>query len=78
MHRDTTLNLVLQAALKLDAHTAEWKNVISFIQSCYAYRVRDYDLDGALAALKKLSDEEEHALIAWVVMLEEVRARAEV
>jgi hypothetical protein len=75
VNKDTTLNLVLQAAMKLDARTGEWKNAISFIQSCYACRVRDYDLDTALAAMEKLTDEEEHALIAWVIMLEEARER---
>jgi hypothetical protein len=69
----TTTDLVLQAALKLDAHTPGWQNVLAFIQSCYACRVRDYDLSEAVAALCLLTDEEQHALIAWVLLLEEVR-----
>jgi hypothetical protein len=69
--KSTALNLVIEAALKLDARTPEWRNVLAFIESCYCGRVRDYDLDAAVAALTKLSDEEQHALIAWVVLVEE-------
>ena len=68
-----TLNLVVQAALKLDARTPAWRNVLAFIQSCYGGRVRDYDFDAAMAGLAQLSDEEQHALIAWVLLLEENR-----
>ena len=35
-----------------------WRNALAFIQSCYATRVRDYDLDAAMAALAQLTDEE--------------------
>jgi hypothetical protein len=68
-----TLNLVVQAALKLDARTPAWRNALAFIQSCYGGRVREYDFDEAMAALAQLSDEEQHALIAWVLLLEEAR-----
>jgi hypothetical protein len=70
-----TLNLVVSAALKLDARTPAWRNALAFIQSCYAGRVRDYDFDEALAALARLSDEEQHALIAWVLLIEEQHER---
>ncbi len=69
-------DLVLQAALKLDSHSAGWENVLAFIQSCYACRVREYNLSQAVAALNNLSDEEQHSLIAWVMMLEEERVGA--
>jgi hypothetical protein len=70
-HSKPTLDLVVEAALKLDKRTPAWSNALAFIQSCYGGRVRDYDLDAALAALARLSDEEQHALIAWVLLLEE-------
>jgi hypothetical protein len=72
--KGTTLNLVIEAALKLDARTPEWRNVLNFIESCYCGRVRDYDLDAAVASLTKLSDEEQHALIAWAMLVDEVSA----
>jgi hypothetical protein len=68
-----TLNLVVQAALKLDARTPAWRNALAFIQSCYGGRVRDYDYDIAMDALAQLSDEEQHALIVWVLLIEEAR-----
>jgi hypothetical protein len=70
-----TLNLVVQAALKLDARTPAWRNVLAFIQSCYATRVRDYDFDDAMASLARLTDEEQHALIVWVLLIEEAREK---
>ena len=38
--------------------------------------MRDYDLDGAVAALARLSEEEQHALIAWAVTADEVARTA--
>ncbi len=72
-HKTSTPNLVIDAALKLDARTPEWRNAVAFIQSCYAGRVSDYDLDAAVASLNRLSEEEQHALITWVLLVEEVR-----
>jgi hypothetical protein len=72
----TTLDLAIKAALKLDAANGERQNVLSFILSCYGGRVRAYDFDAALAALDKLTDEEEHALIAWSVQVDGAAARA--
>jgi hypothetical protein len=73
MNRKTsTLNLVVEAALKLDARTPEWRNVMGFVESCYCGLVRNYDLDDAVASLNKLTDQEQHALIAWVMLLDEV------
>jgi hypothetical protein len=71
-HKTSTLNLVIDAALKLDAKTPEWRNAIAFIRSCYAGRVAEYDLDAAVASLSRLTDEEQHALIVWVLLVEEV------
>jgi len=73
MNGSATLRLVVQAALKLDARTPAWRNAVAFIQSCYACRVRDYDFDQAMAALAQLSDEEQAALISWVLLVEESR-----
>ena len=70
----SALGLIVQATLKLDPRTPEWRNVVAFIQSCYACRVREYDLDAALASLCKLTDPEQNALIAWVLLIEEVRS----
>jgi hypothetical protein len=66
------LKLVLQAAKKLDAQPKEWANVFAFIQSCYCCVVRNFDLADALYSLGKLTEEEAHALIAWVMLLDEV------
>jgi hypothetical protein len=73
MNSSGTLRLVVQAALKLDARTPAWRNAVAFIQSCYACRVREYDFDQAMAALAQLSDEEQSALINWVLVVEETR-----
>ena len=73
MNGSATLRLVVQAALKLDARTPAWRNAVAFIQSCYACRVRDYDFDQAMAALAQLTDEEQAALISWVLLVEESR-----
>ncbi len=62
-----TLDLVIRAMLKLNHGTGERQNVNAFIQSCYGGRVRKYDFDAALNSLKKLSDDEQHALIEYVV-----------
>jgi hypothetical protein len=74
MNGQATLRLVVQAALKLDARTPAWRNAVAFIQSAYACRVRDYDFDEAMAALAKLTDEEQAALISWVLLVEESRS----
>ena len=65
--RSTTLDLVIRAILKLDPHKGERQNVTAFLQSCYCGRVTKYDFDAALASLKKLSDEEQHALIEYAM-----------
>jgi hypothetical protein len=64
--RSTALDLVIAAMLKLDYQNGERENVIAFIQSCYNCRVCDYDFDAAQNALGKLTDEEQHALIAYL------------
>ncbi len=61
------LNHVIAAMLKLDPRNGERPNVIAFIQSCYSCRVRDFDLDAALDSLDKLSEEEHHALVEYVL-----------
>jgi hypothetical protein len=73
MNGTATLRLVVQAAMKLDARTPAWGNALAFIQSCYGCRVREYDLEQAMAALARLSDEEQAALISWVLLVEDSR-----
>jgi len=67
-----SLDLVIAGMLKLDHHSGERQNVLAFIQSCYCSRVRDYDLNWAIAALTKLTDEEQNALITWMVINDEI------
>ena len=62
-----TLDLVIRGMLKLNHGTGERQNVNAFIQSCYGGMVRRYDFDAALHSLKKLSEDEQHALIEYVV-----------
>jgi hypothetical protein len=66
-HRSAALDLLIAAVLKLDGQNGERQNVLAFIESCYACRVRSYDFDAASHSLLKLSDEEQHALIVWVL-----------
>ncbi len=61
--------LVVSGVQKLDPSNGERKNVIHFIQSCYCARVRNYDLDAAVQSLTKLTEEEQHALIALTIRL---------
>jgi hypothetical protein len=70
------LGLVVQAAIKLDARSPRWANLLAFLQSCYAGLVRTYDYDDAVAALARLDDDEQHALIAWVLLVEQMRLAA--
>jgi hypothetical protein len=58
----TPPDTIISAVLKLDPTSGERQNVLSFLQSCYGCRVRDYDFDAALEALRKLSADEQHAL----------------
>jgi hypothetical protein len=76
MASKATLDLVLQAAKKLDSRAGEWANTFAFIQSCYCCVVRDYDLADALYSLGKLTEEEANALIAWTMLLDEVTTPA--
>jgi hypothetical protein len=70
MAPDTTPpDTIISAVLKLDPTTGERQNVLAFLQSCYGCRVRDYDLDAAVAALRKLNLDEQHALIAHCMRL---------
>ncbi len=70
-----TLELIIDVAQKLETEPGEWENVLAFIQSCYAGRVRSYDLDQAATSLARLNDSEEHALITWALLLDEAEAR---
>jgi hypothetical protein len=66
-----TLDLLIGAMLKLGSSHADRENVIAFIRSCYCGRVLEYDLEAAMAALARLTDEEQHGLIVWAIMNEE-------
>ena len=68
MHaKSTALDHLIAAMLKLDHRRGDRQNVLAFIQSCYNGRVRVYDFDAALASLRRLTDEEHHALIEYVL-----------
>lgn len=71
--RPSMLALVTQAAHKLGKNSRQWSNLLAFLQSCYTGRVRSFDFDAAMTALARLSDEEQHAVIAWVMVVEEDR-----
>jgi hypothetical protein len=61
------LDLIIQAMRKLDPRTNEPQNILAFVESCYACKVRRYDFDAALASLAKLTEEEQAALIEHVM-----------
>jgi hypothetical protein len=63
----STLDLLIGAMVKLSGAERERQNVLAFVESCYCGHVRDYDLESALNTLAALSEEEQHALIAWIV-----------
>jgi hypothetical protein len=65
--KQTTLDLLIGAMVKLGKSHSDRQNVLAFIQSCYCGHVRDYDFDAALNALSRISEEEQHALIAWTI-----------
>jgi hypothetical protein len=67
--KSTEADLVIEAILKLDQPSGERQNVVMFIQSCYGGRVRSYDLEAAIQSLTKLTDMEQHALIAYLARL---------
>jgi hypothetical protein len=69
--KSVALDMLIAAMLKLGSTHAVRENVIAFIRSCYCGRVLNYDLDGALAALARLTDDEQHGLIVWAIMNEE-------
>jgi len=67
----STIGLVQRAAMKLHENAERWRNLLAFLRSCYTGRVLNYNFEDALAALRRLTDQEQHALIAWVVFQEE-------
>lgn len=69
----TTLALVKHAADRLGGDGPAWQNLLVYLQACYAGHSRPFDFDAATAALARLTEPEQHALIAWVVYLEEAR-----
>jgi hypothetical protein len=64
----TVLDLLIGAVCQLSSRDGERQNVFAFIHSCYCGRVRDYDLEWAVASLTRLTEEEQHALITWVLL----------
>lgn len=69
--RPSLFALVPQAALKLGKNSPEWSNLLAFLQSCYTARPRRYDHDRAMSAMARLSEAEQHALIAWTLFVDE-------
>jgi hypothetical protein len=74
-HKSAVLDLLIGAMEKLSPRTGERRNVQAFIESCYGARVRAYDPDAAGRSLKKLTNEEQHALIVWTLLECERRPR---
>lgn len=72
MGRETsTLGLVAEAAVKLGGEGPAWNNLLAYLQSLYAGRVKSFDFAEAMTALARLSEAEQNALIAWVVYVAE-------
>jgi hypothetical protein len=71
------LNDLIGAMLKLDPQSRQWQNVVSFILSCYACRVTNYDFDAAMESLSRLTDAEQHALIASILRHDARRAEGD-
>ncbi len=71
-NRTVPADLAARAVQKLDPLTGERQSVTAFIQSCYCGRVQHYDLGTALAALSKLTEDEQHALIACALIRHEL------
>lgn len=67
--KSTQPDLLIRAILKLDHRNGERRNVVLFVQSCYAGRVHTYDFDAAQQSLQKLTDTEQHALMAYIIRL---------
>ncbi len=65
------LDLLIGGMEKLDPRSGERQNVLAFIRSCYGGRVLAYDLDAAMLSLGRLTEEEQHEMIAWVLGEEE-------
>lgn len=61
------LDLVIGALAQLNPVTGERENVLAFIESCYGGRVRGYDFGAATASLARLDEDEQRALIEWVL-----------
>jgi hypothetical protein len=74
--KSTLLDLLIGAMMQLNPRDGERQNVVAFIESCFGGRVRSYDLDAAMAALIRLTDEEQHVLIEWVLHNGSVQAQA--
>jgi hypothetical protein len=75
-NQSNTLDMIIGAMLKLDHKNGERQNVLAFVHSCYCGKVRLYDLERALESLTKLTDEEQNALITWVVISDDVVRKA--
>jgi hypothetical protein len=63
----TELHDLIRAMVKLDVKSQQWQNVVAFVRSCYACRVMSFDLDAATEALNRLTEREEHVLIASIL-----------
>jgi hypothetical protein len=74
-YNSKSLDVLIGGVMKLDRLNGERQNVLAFIQSCYCGQVRFYDLELAVAALSKLTAEEENALITWAVVHDDAAHR---
>ncbi len=77
MSKDDSLRLVVEAAMRLDARTPAWRNLVAMIGSVYGGKVTTYDLAGAEASLASLPGNVQHALIEWVLQVASIREQKE-
>jgi hypothetical protein len=73
--RNVAVDQLISAMMRLSPLEAERQNVLAFIESCYLCKVLSYDLEAALTALARLSEEEQKTLIEWVIRREEAASR---
>jgi hypothetical protein len=66
--KQSVTELVLQAMSKLETANGERNNVQAFVHVCYGGRKLTCDYAKAQISMAKLTDEEQHALINFILL----------